>query len=66
MIDPSQDLPTDVLSDVAGVVEAQVTPLDRLSGGINAGAWRLQLAGGNHAVLKAEPRSRCRPCRSAP
>lgn len=55
MIAPSQDLPTDVLGDVAGVVEAQATPLGRLSGGVKAGAWRLQLAGGTHAVLKAEP-----------
>lgn len=40
------DLPTDVLGDGARVVGAQATPLGRLSGGVNAGAWRLQLGGG--------------------
>ena len=51
------DLPAEVLDDVASVVGAEVTLLSRLSGGINEGAIRVQLAGGADAVLKAVPRA---------
>ncbi len=51
-----EELPAEVLDDVASVVGAQVTLLSRLSGGINEGAMRVQLAGGADAVLKAVPR----------
>lgn len=52
-----EELPAEVLEDVASVVGAQVTFLSRLPGGINAGAMRVQLAGGANAVLKVEPRA---------
>ncbi len=52
-----EDLPAEVLDDVAGVVGADVTPLGRLGGGVNAGAVRVQVAGRADAVLKAEPRA---------
>ncbi|HEY5784507.1 MAG TPA: phosphotransferase, partial [Microlunatus sp.] len=51
------ELPTEVLSDVASVVGAEVTVLGRLPGGVNGGAWRVQLAGRPSAVLKAAPRA---------
>ena len=51
------ELPTEVLSDVASVVGAEVTVLGRLPGGVNGGAWRVQLAGRPSAVLKAVPRA---------
>jgi aminoglycoside phosphotransferase (APT) family kinase protein len=49
--------PVEVLDDVAGVVGAEVTLLDRLPGGVNGGAVRVRLAGGANAVLKAVPRA---------
>jgi len=49
-------LPAEVLDDVASVVGAEVTLLSRLSGGVNGGAMRVQLAGRADAVLKAVPR----------
>ena len=52
---PLADLPAEVLQDVAGVVGAQVTPVGRLSGGVNGGAVRVHLAGRGDAVLKAVP-----------
>jgi hypothetical protein len=52
-----EELPAEVLDDVASVVGAEVTLLSRLSGGINEGAMRVQLAGGADAVLKAVPRA---------
>lgn len=52
-----EELPAEVLEDVASVVGAEVTLLSRLPGGINAGAMRVQLAGRADAVLKAEPRA---------
>ncbi|GAB2487864.1 hypothetical protein GCM10027063_31770 [Promicromonospora xylanilytica] len=54
---PTEELPTEVLDDVARVVGAEVTLLRRLPGGVNGGAVRVQLAGGAEAVLKAEPRA---------
>jgi hypothetical protein len=50
-----EELPAEVLDDVASVVGAEVTLLDRLSGGVNGGAVRVQLGGGADAVLKAVP-----------
>jgi hypothetical protein len=52
-----EELPAEVLADVASVVGAEVTLLGRLPGGVNAGAMRVQLAGRAHAVLKADPRA---------
>jgi hypothetical protein len=52
-----EELPAEVLADVAGVVGAQVTVLSRLPGGLNGAVMRVQLAGGADAVLKAVPRS---------
>jgi Phosphotransferase enzyme family len=52
-----QELPAEVLDDVASVVGAEVTVLSRLPGGVNAGATRVQLAGKANAVLKAVPRA---------
>jgi hypothetical protein len=52
-----EELPAEVLDDVASVVGAEVTLLSRLSGGVNGGALRVQLAGGAGAVLKAVPRA---------
>lgn len=53
----SEVLSAEVLVDVASVVGAEVTLLSRLPGGVNAGAMRVQLAGGANAVLKALPRT---------
>jgi hypothetical protein len=50
-----EELPAEVLAEVASVVGAEVSLLRRLSGGVNAGAMRVQLAGRANAVLKAEP-----------
>lgn len=52
-----EELPAEVLNDVASVVGAEVTHLRRLPGGVNGGAMRVQLAGGAEAVLKAVPRA---------
>ncbi|CAN5439399.1 hypothetical protein BH11ACT8_BH11ACT8_20410 [soil metagenome] len=52
-----EELPGDVLDDVAGAVGQEVTLLERLSGGVNAGARRVQVAGMADAVLKAVPRT---------
>ena len=52
-----EEPPADVLDDVADVVGAEVTLLGRLSGGVNGGAVRVQLAGRADAVLKAVPRA---------
>ncbi len=49
------ELPAEVVDDVAHEVGADVTPLGRLPGGLNGGAVRVRLAGGAHAVLKAVP-----------
>jgi hypothetical protein len=54
---PPEELPAELLHDVARVVGAEVTRLSRLPGGINAGAMRVQLAGRADAVLKAELRT---------
>ena len=51
-----EELPAEVLDDVASVVEAEVTVLSRLPGGNDTGAMRVRLAGGADAVLKAAPR----------
>jgi hypothetical protein len=53
-----EELPAEVLDDVASVVGAEVTLLSRLPGGLNGGAMRVQLAGRANAVLKAWPRAR--------
>jgi aminoglycoside phosphotransferase (APT) family kinase protein len=53
-----EELPAEVLDDVASVVGAEVTLLSRLPGGVNAGAMRVQLAGRADAVLKAVRRAR--------
>jgi hypothetical protein len=50
-----EELPAEVLDDVASVVGAEVTVLRRLPGGVNGGAMRVQLAGRADAVLKAVP-----------
>lgn len=52
-----EEMPAEVLDDVASVVGAEVTLLSRLTGGVNGGAMRVQLAGGAPAVLKAVPRA---------
>jgi aminoglycoside phosphotransferase (APT) family kinase protein len=52
----SEELPAEVLDDVARVVGAEVTLLSRLPGG-NGGVMRVQLAGRANAVLKAVPRA---------
>jgi len=52
----SEELPAEVLDDVASVVGAEVTLLSRLPGG-NGGVMRVQLAGRANAVLKAVPRA---------
>jgi Phosphotransferase enzyme family len=52
-----EELPAEVLDDVASVVGAEVTLLTRLPGGVNAGAMRVQLAGRADAVLIAVPRT---------
>ncbi len=53
-----EELPAEVLDDVASVVGAEVTLLGRLPGGFDVGAIRVQLDGGANAVLKAWPRAR--------
>ena len=53
-----EELPAEVLDDVASVVGAEVTLLSRLPGGLDVGAMRVQLAGRADAVLKAGPRAR--------
>jgi Phosphotransferase enzyme family len=53
-----EQLPAEVLDDVASVVGAKVTVLSRLPGGNDTGAMRVRLAGGADAVLKAAPRVR--------
>ena len=55
-----EELPAEVLADVASVVGAEVTLLRRLPGGLDVGAMRVQLAGRADAVLKAWPRARPR------
>src|SRR4051794_3095723 len=53
-----EELPAEVLDDVARVVGAEVTLLSRLPGGVNGGTMRVQLAGrAKNAVLKAVPRA---------
>ncbi|CAN5306046.1 hypothetical protein BH09ACT12_BH09ACT12_17070 [soil metagenome] len=52
----ADELPAEVLDDVARVVGAEVALLSRLPGGVNGGALRVQLAGRTDAVLKAAPR----------
>ena len=52
-----EELPAEVLDDVAGSVGAAVTLLGRLPGGVNGGAVRVQVAGRADAVLKAVPRA---------
>lgn len=52
-----EELPAEVLDDVASVVGAGVTLLGCLPGGVNGGATRIQLAGGTAAVLKAVPQA---------
>jgi hypothetical protein len=52
-----EEMPADVLDDVAGAVGAEVTLLGRLTGGVNGGAVRVQVAGRADAVLKAVPRA---------
>lgn len=54
--DPEQ-LPAEVLDDVASVVRAEVNLLSRLPGGLDLGAVRVQLGGRANAVLKAVPRA---------
>ncbi len=51
------DLPAEVLDEVASAVGAEVTLLRRLPGGVNGGAFHVQLAGRATAVLKAAPRA---------
>jgi len=51
------ELPAEVLDDVASVVGAEVTLLSRLPGGVNGDAMRVRLAGRANAVLKAVPRA---------
>jgi aminoglycoside phosphotransferase len=52
-----EEVPAEVLDDVASVVGAGVTLLSRLTGGVNGGATRVQVAGRAPAVLKAVPRA---------
>ncbi|HUS20605.1 MAG TPA: phosphotransferase [Aeromicrobium sp.] len=52
-----EELPAEVLDDVARVVGAEVTLLSRLPGGVMEGAMRVGLAGKANAVLKAVPRA---------
>jgi len=46
-----------VLDDVAAATGGEVAVAGRLVGGVNAGAVRVELAGGAPAVLKATPRT---------
>jgi aminoglycoside phosphotransferase len=50
-----EEIPAEVLDDVASAVGSEVTLLSRLAGGANGGAVRVQLAGSADAVLKAVP-----------
>jgi hypothetical protein len=50
-------LPAAVVDEVSSAVGAEVTPLDRLPGGVNGGAVRVQGAGRADAALKAVPRA---------
>jgi hypothetical protein len=52
-----EELPAEVLDDVASVVGAEVSLLSRLPGGVNGGAMCVRLAGRANAVLKAVPRA---------
>lgn len=52
-----EELPAEVLDDVASAVGAEVTLLGRLPGGANGGAFLVQLAGRATAVLKAAPQA---------
>ncbi|HUR47935.1 MAG TPA: phosphotransferase [Acidimicrobiales bacterium] len=52
-----EELPAEVLNDVARVVGGKVTLLPRLPGGLNGGATRVQLPGTTDAVLKVVPRA---------
>ena len=54
---PLDELPAEVLDDVAAVVGAEVTLLGRLPGGVNGGALRVRVAGRDDAVLKTVPRA---------
>lgn len=56
--DPVEELPAEVLDDVASAVGVEATVVGRLSGGMNAGAVHVRLAGGADAVLKAELHAR--------
>ena len=51
------ELQAEVLDDVASVVGAKVMLLSRLPGGVNGGAFHVQLAGRATGVLKAVPRA---------
>ena len=53
----SEAFPAEVLDDVARLVGAEVTLTSRLSGGVNGGATRVELAGRATAVLKAVPKA---------
>lgn len=55
--DAVAEVPSEVLDEFATVVGAEVTPLGRLPGGVNAGAVLVRLTGGTAAVLKVEGRS---------
>ncbi|SDS57120.1 Predicted kinase, aminoglycoside phosphotransferase (APT) family [Friedmanniella luteola] len=52
-----EDVPAAVLDDVARALGTEVTLLDRLTGGVNGGAVRVQLGARADAVLKAAPRA---------
>jgi aminoglycoside phosphotransferase (APT) family kinase protein len=52
-----EELPAEVLDDVASVVGAEVTLLSRLPGDVNGATMRVELAGRANAVLKAVPRA---------
>jgi Phosphotransferase enzyme family len=54
---PPDELPAEVLDDVAAVVGTESTLGGRLPGGVNGGAVRVRLAGRADAVLKAVPRA---------
>lgn len=55
---PVEELPAEVLDDVTSTVGVEATVVGRLSGGLNAGAVHVRLAGRADAVLKAELRAR--------
>jgi hypothetical protein len=52
-----EELPGEVLYDVASVLGAEAAVLSGLPGGVNGGAMRVQVAGRGNAVLKAVPRA---------